>query len=49
MTPDPDDPGPGFTPNREVDELRWFSTDDAGKLLSYEHDRALLRPVAEEW
>ena len=47
MTPDPDDPGAGFTPNHEVDQLRWCSTDEAGRLLTYEHDRALLRQVAE--
>jgi 8-oxo-dGTP pyrophosphatase MutT (NUDIX family) len=47
MAPDPNHPGPGFSPNHEVDELRWCSMDDAGKLLSYEHDRALLRHVAE--
>ena len=47
MTPDDSDSGPGFTPNHEVDELRWCSVHDAGKLLTYEHDRALLRRVAE--
>ena len=35
-----------FVPSHEVDELRWLSLDDAEKLLSYEHDRALLREVA---
>ena len=34
-------------PNHEVDELRWCSLDVAGTLLTYEHDRALLRHVAE--
>ena len=47
MTLDPTQSGPGFTPNHEVDELRWCSVDEAGKLLTYEHDRALLRHVAE--
>ena len=30
-------------PNREVDELRWCSVRDALHLLTYEHDRLLLR------
>jgi 8-oxo-dGTP pyrophosphatase MutT (NUDIX family) len=47
MSPDPDDPGPGFTPNHEVDELRWCSTDEAARLLTYAHDRALMSHVAE--
>jgi 8-oxo-dGTP pyrophosphatase MutT (NUDIX family) len=47
MRPDPDDPGPGFTPNHEVDELRWCPIDEAAKLLSYAHDRALLRHASE--
>jgi len=38
---DPADP-PQFRPNREIDELRWCSAADAGKLLSYEHDRNLV-------
>jgi len=33
---------PGFDPNDEVDELRWLVPGDALKLLSYEHDRALV-------
>jgi 8-oxo-dGTP diphosphatase len=32
-----------FVPNAEVDELRWLSEADASQLLSYEHDRALLK------
>ena len=41
---EPADPGDAsmFQPNREVDELRWYSAADAGKLLSYEHDRKLI-------
>jgi 8-oxo-dGTP diphosphatase len=31
-----------FTPNREVDELRWCSPSEAARLLTYEHDRMLL-------
>jgi len=47
MTPDPDVPGPGFSPNHEVDELRWCTLPEAAKLLSYAHDRALLSHAAE--
>ncbi len=36
---------PGFTPNNEVDELRWCTREEALDLLTYEHDRAL---VADE-
>jgi 8-oxo-dGTP diphosphatase len=32
----------GFTPNREVDELRWCSFVEARTLLTYAHDRELL-------
>jgi 8-oxo-(d)GTP phosphatase len=35
--------GGRFTPNREVDELRWVPIEDAAELLSYAHDRSLLR------
>jgi 8-oxo-dGTP pyrophosphatase MutT (NUDIX family) len=31
-----------FQPTDEVDLLRWCSPDDAAKLLTYRHDRALL-------
>lgn len=40
-------PNKGFVPNREVDELRWLSTDEASRLLTYEHDRELLGRLAE--
>lgn len=33
---------PEFRPNDEIDELRWCSAADAGKLLSYDHDRKLI-------
>ena len=33
---------PGFTPNDEVDELRWAEPGEAAKLLSYERDRELV-------
>jgi 8-oxo-dGTP diphosphatase len=35
-----------FVPSHEVDEVRWLSTGDADRLLSYEHDRELLREVS---
>ena len=34
---------PKFTPNDEVDELRWLSLDDAVELLDYKPDRDLVR------
>jgi 8-oxo-dGTP pyrophosphatase MutT (NUDIX family) len=37
--------GGEFTPNDEVDDLRWVSTDEAAGLLSYAHDAAPLRDV----
>jgi 8-oxo-dGTP pyrophosphatase MutT (NUDIX family) len=41
---EPAHPGerPTFEPDHEIDELRWCSAADAGKLLSYEHDRKLI-------
>jgi 8-oxo-dGTP diphosphatase len=36
-----------FEPSNEVDEMRWVSRADAEHLLSYEHDRELLREVDE--
>jgi 8-oxo-dGTP pyrophosphatase MutT (NUDIX family)/phosphohistidine phosphatase SixA len=35
-----------FQPNREVDELRWVAPADAGGLLSYERDLAVVREFA---
>ena len=32
-----------FAPNEEVDEMRWLSPADAEQLLTYDHDRALVR------
>jgi 8-oxo-dGTP pyrophosphatase MutT (NUDIX family) len=32
-----------FAPSDEVDEVRWLSPTEAEQLLSYEHDRELLR------
>jgi 8-oxo-dGTP pyrophosphatase MutT (NUDIX family) len=37
--------GGEFEPNREVDELRWVPLEEATKLLTYEHDRDLLRSL----
>jgi 8-oxo-dGTP diphosphatase len=34
-----------FTPNEEVDEVRWLDPAAAQRLLSYAHDRALARAV----
>ena len=31
-----------FTPNAEIDEIRWLPVADAMKLLSYDHDRSVL-------
>ena len=35
----------GFTPGREIDELRWLTPADAAALLSYDRDLALLDAV----
>jgi 8-oxo-dGTP diphosphatase len=35
----------GFTPNKEVDELRWLSPTEAREMLSHEHDRRLAGSV----
>jgi 8-oxo-dGTP diphosphatase len=32
-----------FTPNEEVDEVRWVTPEEAQSLLSYDHDRELAR------
>ena len=34
---------PKFRPNNEIDDVRWCSAADAGKLLSHDHDRKLIR------
>jgi len=36
----------GFTPNDEVDEVRWVAPDEASSLLSYERDVTLLEGAA---
>ena len=43
MDPIEDD---GFTPNDEVDEVRWVSTEAAPGLLTYDRDRAVLAAAA---
>ena len=35
-----------FVPSHEVDEMRWLPVADAEGLLSYEHDRELLREAS---
>ena len=42
MDLDPGESGDGFVPNREVDDVRWCRPRDAARLLTYEHDVALL-------
>jgi 8-oxo-dGTP diphosphatase len=34
-----------FVPSEEVDEVRWLAPEEAEALLSYAHDRELLREV----
>ena len=38
--------GGEFAPNREVDEVRWLSVDDAKGALSYPRDRSVLEAFA---
>jgi 8-oxo-dGTP diphosphatase len=38
----------GFVPNDEVDDVRWCSPAEAGKLLTYAHDRALVGRHSED-
>lgn len=35
-----------YQPNREIDEVRWVPAPEAFAVLTYEHDRALLREAA---
>jgi len=37
--------GGEFTPNEEVDELRWLALREAAALLSYPHDRELVQAL----
>jgi 8-oxo-dGTP diphosphatase len=36
-----------FTPNDEVDDMRWVDADEAAVLLSYPHDAELVRTAKE--
>ena len=36
-----------FRPNKEIDEVRWVRPSEAGEMLSYSHDRALLEEFRE--
>ena len=40
---EPVDGGAPFTPNDEVDEMRWVDVEEAAALLSYPHDAELVR------
>ena len=44
---EPEDDGADFTPNDEVDEMRWVDFGDAAGLLSYPHDADLVRAAGE--
>ena len=48
MEPVDGENGTAFTPNREVDDLRWCSPQEAAELLTYERDRALVARLAGE-
>ncbi|MGZ8715720.1 MAG: NUDIX hydrolase [Gaiellaceae bacterium] len=36
----------GFSPNDEIDEVRWMAAGEATRLLTYERDRVLLEQAA---
>jgi 8-oxo-dGTP diphosphatase len=38
-----------FEPHGEVDELRWLTRREATELLTYEHDRELVRIAMRRW
>lgn len=38
MTPEDGRDAGSFTPTEEIDEVRWVTREEAGDLLSYEHD-----------
>jgi 8-oxo-dGTP diphosphatase len=40
--------GAAFTPNDEVDELRWLPVADAAALVTHPHDRAVLADLARD-
>ena len=39
--------GGEFTPNHEIDQLRWLPLDEAARILTYDRDRGLLREFGE--
>jgi 8-oxo-dGTP pyrophosphatase MutT (NUDIX family) len=39
--------GGSFTPNDEVDEVRWVSLDAARDVLTYDHDRFVLEGIRQ--
>jgi 8-oxo-dGTP diphosphatase len=39
----------GFEPHGEVDELRWLTKREAEELLTYEHDRELVRKAIRKY
>jgi 8-oxo-dGTP diphosphatase len=43
---EPEDGNAPFTPNDEVDEMRWLDFERAAALLSYPHDAELVRAAA---
>ncbi|MCZ7527434.1 MAG: NUDIX domain-containing protein [Acidimicrobiia bacterium] len=38
----------GRGPDHEVDEVGWFPADDAARMLTYRHDRALLGTIEDD-
>jgi 8-oxo-dGTP diphosphatase len=44
---EPEDGAAPFTPNDEVDEMRWVDVEEAVALLSYPHDADLVRAAGE--
>jgi 8-oxo-dGTP diphosphatase len=44
---EPEDGNAPFTPNDEVDEMRWLDCERAAQLLSYPHDAELVRAAAK--
>jgi 8-oxo-dGTP diphosphatase len=38
---------PEFVVNHEVDQLRWVTPEEAERVLTYEHDRALVRQATD--
>jgi 8-oxo-dGTP diphosphatase len=45
---EPEDGAADFTPNDEVDAMRWVDPETAAGLLSYPHDVALVRAAREQ-